>query len=74
MELVKNQIVRVKNYKNIPSGWVNYMLKFCGRIVKIEEINYTDRTITLHRDTDIYGCLWWVKNFQKVNTPLDKKR
>jgi hypothetical protein len=78
MKVSKNQVVRIKNYKSLPSGWRPEMMDYCNSVVLVAEIikdsltSYRLKKIDNLKGINNMLFYWFGPNFQKVNT-RDKK-
>jgi hypothetical protein len=71
-----NQVVRVKRFKEMPSGWADNMLVYMGNVVVIRDIDNesyeTDVYNVQLKDTfhgiNIKRWNWRKLDFEKVNT------
>jgi len=82
MKLYKNQIVRIKRFKErIPIGWAEEMKVYMGSVVVIDYIDtslisYPEQWKILLKDTfnnrNITSWVWRGHNFEKVNTTIQR--
>jgi hypothetical protein len=86
MTLFKNQVVRIKKYKYLPSGWTSSMRFYMGCVVVIRDFRNGEEYIssvtddydiflqTTFHSSDLRRWCWRQLDFEKVNTLTGHKK